>query len=115
MMSLRARQNCRGLQTQAICFWYIILVVARFPSLSCLANVMSIFLRRSHPSPSLSKRARLTFLCLLFAASALQYARVAEMPWSARMADSTMKRWPKGDFLPADKTWAWNYELGVLL
>ena len=37
------------------------------------------------------------------------------MPWSAQMADSTIKRWPKGDFLPADKTWAWNYEFGVLL
>jgi unsaturated rhamnogalacturonyl hydrolase len=31
------------------------------------------------------------------------------------MADSTIKRWPKGDYLPEDKPWAWKYELGVLL
>src|SRR5215467_11790171 len=112
-MSPSARQKRLRLQTQAICIWYIILGAARFPSLSCPANVMSIFLRRSHPSSSLGTCALLKFLCLLLGASALQYARAAEMPWSARMADSTIKRWPKGDFLPADKTWAWNYELGV--
>lgn len=31
------------------------------------------------------------------------------------MADSTIKRWPTGNFLSGDKPWTWNYELGVIL
>ncbi len=42
-------------------------------------------------------------------------ANAATAPWSKRMADSTIKRWPKGNFQPQDKTQVWNYELGVLL
>jgi unsaturated rhamnogalacturonyl hydrolase len=42
-------------------------------------------------------------------------ASASDLPWSQRMADSTIKRWPDGHFLPPDKTWHWNYELGVLL
>ena len=34
---------------------------------------------------------------------------------SRRMADVTIQRWPNGRFLPADKPWHWNYELGTLL
>lgn len=42
-------------------------------------------------------------------------ARASDQPWSERMADATLKRWPDGHFLPPDKAWRWNYELGVLL
>lgn len=31
------------------------------------------------------------------------------------MADSTIHRWPDGRFVPSDKPWRWNYELGTLL
>lgn len=56
-------------------------------------------------------------LCLsvLIWGSALQQSKADELSWSQRMANSTIKRWPKGKFLPDEKLWAWNYELGVLL
>ncbi|HEX3437547.1 MAG TPA: glycoside hydrolase family 88 protein [Pseudacidobacterium sp.] len=38
-----------------------------------------------------------------------------DLAWSQRTADTTVQRWPKGRFLPEDKPWKWNYELGVLL
>jgi len=31
------------------------------------------------------------------------------------MANTTVSRWPKGNFVGEDKPWVWNYELGVLL
>ncbi len=60
---------------------------------------------------------RLMLLCLsvLIWGSALQQSKADELSWSQRMANSTIKRWPKGKFLPDEKLWAWNYELGVLL
>jgi unsaturated rhamnogalacturonyl hydrolase len=60
---------------------------------------------------------RLMLLCLsvLIWGSALQQSKADELSWSQRMANSTIKRWPKGKFLPDDKLWAWNDELGVLL
>ncbi|WP_251106572.1 glycoside hydrolase family 88 protein [Alloacidobacterium dinghuense] len=54
-------------------------------------------------------------LSLLLWTGLLQQARADELPWSQRMADSTIKRWPKGKFVSDDKPWVWNYELGVLL
>ena len=38
-----------------------------------------------------------------------------ELPWSQRMANTAMERWPNGKFVSDDKPWKWNYELGVLL
>lgn len=39
----------------------------------------------------------------------------AQTPWSQRMADSTMQRWPEGRFASPGAPWRWNYELGTLL
>jgi unsaturated rhamnogalacturonyl hydrolase len=36
-------------------------------------------------------------------------------PWSERMANAAMARWPDGRFVPAGARWVWNYELGTLL
>lgn len=38
-----------------------------------------------------------------------------ELPWSQRVANSTISRWPDGRFVAAGAKWVWNYELGVLL
>ena len=50
-------------------------------------------------------------LCVTFIAPG---ARAAS-PWSQRMADSAIARWPDGRFAPAGARWVWNYELGTLL
>ena len=44
-----------------------------------------------------------------------QPATVAERPWSVRVANAAMERWPDGRFVPPGQPWAWNYELGTLL
>jgi len=44
-----------------------------------------------------------------------QTANVAVRPWSVRMANASMDRWPNGRFVPPEQHWAWNYELGTLL
>lgn len=36
-------------------------------------------------------------------------------PWSQRIADATITRWPEGRWAPAGAPWHWNYELGTLL
>ncbi len=36
-------------------------------------------------------------------------------PWSQRVADAAIARWPDGRFVPAGERWIWNYELGTLL
>ena len=36
-------------------------------------------------------------------------------PWSQRMADATIARWPEGRWVAAGAPWHWNYELGTLL
>lgn len=56
----------------------------------------------------------LAFALLLGAISAAPYARAAS-PWSQRMADSAITRWPDGRFAPAGARWVWNYELGTFL
>jgi unsaturated rhamnogalacturonyl hydrolase len=50
-------------------------------------------------------------LCLIVSVQ----ARAQQLPWSQRMANSTMRRWPDGRFASPDVKWAWNYELGILL
>jgi unsaturated rhamnogalacturonyl hydrolase len=42
-------------------------------------------------------------------------AHAQQAPWSQRMADTTMRRWPEGRFAAAGAPWHWNYELGTLL
>jgi unsaturated rhamnogalacturonyl hydrolase len=50
--------------------------------------------------------------CLLAFAGA---ARAQDLPWSQRMANSTITRWPEGHFSPPGANWVWNYEMGTLL
>ena len=38
-----------------------------------------------------------------------------ELPWSQRVANAAMTRWPDGRSVSAAAPWAWNYELGTLL
>ncbi|HUB00759.1 MAG TPA: glycoside hydrolase family 88 protein [Terracidiphilus sp.] len=51
---------------------------------------------------------------LVAAALAVQ-AQTAPLPWSQRMANAAIRRWPDGRFAPAGAKWSWNYELGTLL
>ncbi len=61
-------------------------------------------------------RAWRMILCLLLLSFlGLSKAQAEDQPWSQRMADATIKRWPEGNFLSGKKPWEWNYELGVLL
>jgi unsaturated rhamnogalacturonyl hydrolase len=53
-------------------------------------------------------------VALLSIAGVPRDACAQETPWSQRMADATMKRWPEGHFA-ADAPLHWNYELGTLL
>ena len=48
-------------------------------------------------------------------ASTLGIAHPQQTPWSERMAETTIKRWPEGRFAAAGAEWRWNYELGTLL
>ena len=76
-----------------------------------------MFLQSRDISSTQNRRSRWIFACLsvLLIGISLQQARGDELPWSQRMADSTIKRWPQGKYLSEDKPWVWNYELGVLL
>jgi unsaturated rhamnogalacturonyl hydrolase len=38
-----------------------------------------------------------------------------QLPWSRRVANSTMERWPAGRFVAPSAKWASNYELAILL
>ena len=78
---------------------------------------MFMFLQSRDISSTQNRRSRWIFACLsvLLIGISLQQARGDELPWSQRMADSTIKRWPQGRYLSEDKPWVWNYELGVLL
>jgi unsaturated rhamnogalacturonyl hydrolase len=42
-------------------------------------------------------------------------ARSQELPWSQRVANSTMSRWPEGRIVGPNANRAWNYELDILL
>ena len=42
-------------------------------------------------------------------------ATAQDVPWSHRMADSVIQRWPDGHFAAPGAKWGWNYELGTLL
>ncbi len=54
-------------------------------------------------------------MALVLVASATGAAWSQQKPWSQRMADSTMQRWPDGRWAAAGAPWHWNYELGTLL
>ena len=48
-------------------------------------------------------------------AAACCAAGAQQLPWSRRMANTTVARWPNGRFTPAGRPWQWNDELGTLL
>lgn len=52
---------------------------------------------------------------LFLAGTGMGAIRAQRAPWSQRMADSTMRRWPDGRWSAAGAPWRWNYELGTLL
>ena len=56
-----------------------------------------------------------TILWLAIAGSIAAGAQVPGQPFSQRMANATIERWPKGRFSGPEKPWQWNYELGTLL
>ena len=65
--------------------------------------------------PGLRFPALLRAVALLLAAGWALAAGSQTAPWSQRMADSTMQRWPEGRWTAAGAPWRWNYELGTLL
>lgn len=60
---------------------------------------------------------RLFAVMLLVSASsaALAGAQVAQYPWSVRMANEAMGRWPDAHFQPAASPWAWTHDQATLL
>jgi len=50
-------------------------------------------------------------ICFLFMAT----GSAQSLPWSQRLANSTMQRWPDGRYVAPDAHWEWNYELSVVL
>lgn len=60
---------------------------------------------------------RLAAILLVLVVAALPAARGASrpLPWSQRMANSALQRWPDGRLAPAGARWVWNYELGTFL
>src|ERR1700739_4843526 len=42
-------------------------------------------------------------------------APAQQLPWSQRVANSTMRQWPDGRFVAPNTPSKWNYELGILL
>jgi len=64
------------------------------------------------------RRRPIVFGILLLAAistAARAEAQASRGPWSQRMANAAIERWPDGRFVPEGQRWAWNYELGTLL
>jgi unsaturated rhamnogalacturonyl hydrolase len=57
----------------------------------------------------------LVFATLTIVAAFSQAARAQELPWSQRVADQTLKRWPDGRFVPAGAPWNWDHQTSVLL
>src|SRR5579859_1815340 len=81
----------------------------------CLMAIMRIALEYRSP-----RRAywlgMIAGVVLALAALIPSYGENAEnQSLSQRMADATIQRWPNGRFLPTEKPWQWNYELGTLL
>src|SRR5581483_8179881 len=70
-----------------------------------------------HPGPRAAQRLRMIVALALgmIGFTPSQADTTAQKPVAQRMADATIERWPKGQFLTADKPWKWNYELGTLL
>ncbi|MGD0842303.1 MAG: glycoside hydrolase family 88 protein [Candidatus Acidiferrales bacterium] len=57
----------------------------------------------------------LAAFCIVAACSSAVRAQDSQLPWSQRMANSTLQRWPDGHFAPPNAHWVWNYEMGTLL
>ena len=63
------------------------------------------------PGKACNCGAVLAVLCLAF----MPVASPQQLPWSQRVANSTIERWPAGRFVAPDAKWEWNYELATLL
>jgi unsaturated rhamnogalacturonyl hydrolase len=64
------------------------------------------------------KRFRRGTIALLPAVLILAWAPIAlaqQLPWSQRVANSAIERWPAARFAAPNAKWGWNYELGTLL
>jgi len=69
---------------------------------------------RHTPKPTTLLRC---WVILIIPALVCGYSALAQqqLPWSQRVANSTIQRWPDGRFVAPGAKWAWNYELGILL
>ncbi|MGA3032630.1 MAG: glycoside hydrolase family 88 protein [Terracidiphilus sp.] len=56
-----------------------------------------------------------SFVLAVASAAFASTACAAQLPWSQRVADAALARWPDGRTVPAGAPWFWNYELGTLL
>jgi unsaturated rhamnogalacturonyl hydrolase len=63
----------------------------------------------------ISHRIAAIFVFVAMAATAFAQSKTRPLPWSQRMANATVTRWPDGRFVPPGARWHWNYELGTLL
>jgi unsaturated rhamnogalacturonyl hydrolase len=72
---------------------------------------------RSSQKPFFDTCSQFLLLIILFCCIGFpqELLHAQQLPWSQRMANTTVSRWPKGNFVGEDKPWVWNYELGVLL
>jgi unsaturated rhamnogalacturonyl hydrolase len=61
------------------------------------------------------RRGILPGLTLMIGLSWATLASAQSLPWSQRVANATIDRWPGGRFVAPDAKWGWNYELGTLL
>ena len=68
---------------------------------------------RFFSSRTIAKRAGVA--AILLSVCGLTDANAQQAPWSQRVAESAIKRWPDGRFVAPDAPWQWNYELGTLL
>ena len=74
-----------------------------------MASELNFFVTGIRRAPR--RAALLAALCLVF----MPLASPQQVPWSQRVANSTIERWPAGRFVPPDAKWVWNYELATLL
>jgi unsaturated rhamnogalacturonyl hydrolase len=73
------------------------------------------FIFRGLPVKALRGRAARQALAAALCLACGLPAWTQELPWSQRVANSTMARWPAGRFAAPDAKWGWNYELATLL
>lgn len=99
-------------------FWYTGITGGNFRRSEFLCRTRAIILHfhlRTQPIRRILFQFVLpAMLSLAFTAPA--WSQTAQpLPWSQRVANSTIQRWPAGRFVAPNANWKWNYELGVLL